>query len=342
VDAKATREHFERGVAAYNEQRFSDAAEEFDTAYKISRAFKILFNIGQVDTALGRSVEAVEAYDAYLKQGGATITAERRKEVQIEIEHQLARIGYLSIRTSPPGADVRLDGVTVGKSPLPRSVRVRMGRHSVEAILAGHVPAIRELDVAGRAEVTVDLSLEPFVEPQPPTPHPAPTPAPAPVVVPVVTFWPPPPTSVPSSEPAASPGGKTPPAPVEKAGAHESSVNWQRLIGCVVMVGGLGTATIGGLLAYKGSNQSNEAHDRLDAATNAGDAAAYDQAKPDFDAGRRRNELGWTVAGIGAAGLLGGVVLVATAPERRAASLAFTPWMTATRGGLGLAFSSAW
>jgi len=334
----AARERFDKGVAAYDEKRFSDAAEEFDAAYKISHAFKILFNIGQVNVALGRPVEAVEAYDRYLKQGGATITADRRKEVQIEIEHQLARIGSVAVHTTPEGADVRIDGGLVGKSPLPRAVRIGMGRHTVEAILPEHAPQVREVDVAGRSEVAVELTLEPFIAPQAPPSVPAITPAPSAPVVPVVIFSPPAPS--PTTEAEHSRGQTAPvSSPGRGPGADDSSLNWQRIIGSIVAVGGLGTATVGGLIVYKGTNQANDARDRLEAATTAGDPAAYDLAKPDYDAGTRRTRTGWTVAGIGAAGLVGGILLIAIAPERHT-NVALAPWTAAHAGGLAL--GGAW
>lgn len=327
----AARQHFDKGVAAYEERRFSDAVEEFETAFKLSRAFKILFNIGQVNVALGRPVEAVDAYDRYLKQGGATIAAERRKEVQIEIEHQIARIGTLVVRTTPGGADVRIDGALVGKSPLPRAVRIAMGRHTVEAILPKHAPQLREVDVAGRAELAVELTLEPFLAPTPAIP----APPPATPVVPLVIMSSPPPNSGPQGDYSASRTASLSP----RSDASGSSLNWQRIVGSLLAVGGLGTATIGGVLAYKGTNQTNDARDRLTEATNTGDTAAYDLAKPDFDAGRHRTQTGWTVAGIGAAGLVGGILLVAIAPER-STNVALAPWTIANAGGLAL--GGAW
>src|SRR5687767_10067084 len=103
-DARAAaRAHFERGVAAFNARRFGEAGEEFATAYKLSPAFPVLYNIGQVNVALGRPVEAVEAFERYLREG-TTVAAERRREVEGEIAKQLERIGEVTVRTIPEGA----------------------------------------------------------------------------------------------------------------------------------------------------------------------------------------------------------------------------------------------
>ena len=338
ADAKAAaREHFQKGLAAYADERFAEAADEFAEAYRLSPAFKILYNIGQVNVALGRSVEAVDAFDRYVKQGASTIPAERRREVAAEIEKQRARIGVVSIRTLPVGADVRIDGVLVGQTPMGNPVRLNAGRHTIEASLSGHSTQTRELDVSGRAEIAIELALEAIVVP---APNPAPpassvkqptTPAQAPVI------QPPPPVVLrviserPMPAPAPVEGEKARiervPSPAQTPPA--SSVSWQRIGGIVIIAAGIATATVGGVDAYRGANQTNDATNRL---ANATTGAEYDAAKPDYDAGKRLNQRGWIIAGVGAALFVGGVVLVATVPERsNAVSLA--PWVTAGSGG---------
>lgn len=324
----ASREHFNRGVAAFDTKRFGEAAEEFSEAYRSSPAFVVLYNIGQVNVALGRSVEAVDAYDKYLKQGASAVPAERRKAVLAEIETQLGRIGTIAVRTFPEGADVRVDGALVGKTPLHGSVRVTAGRHTVEASLADYAPQVREQDVAGRAEIALELTLKPVVVSPPPAAPPVAQATPAP----------PPTAEAPRLEPkiralpAVIPGVEKTPQPSSQAGGRHSSVSGVRVVGYLLLLGGLAGATVGGLQAYSGANQASDARDRL---ANAATPAAWDMAKPDYDAGKSRSQRGWIIAGISAAALIGGIVLIATAPEgTTVASLG--PWMAAEASGLEL------
>jgi tetratricopeptide (TPR) repeat protein len=321
----AARVHFEKGVSAFADRRFAEAAEEFETAYRMSPAYVVLYNIGQVSVALGRSVEAVDAFDKYLRQGASSISAERRQEVLAEIEKQRARIGTISVRTFPEGASIRLDGIVVGRTPLPAPLRVTAGRHSIEALLPKHNPESRELTVEGRANLALELTLEAIAAPPvaAPTP-PAPAPREPAAERPFVYIAP---------APAAPP-----PALVERPSerpAPTSSVSIQRIAGIVLLVGGLATATVGGITAYRGSNQANEARDRL--ATLMGNE--WDAAKVDYDAGKSRNQRGWIVAGVGTAVAIGGVVLMATVPER-STSVSLAPWGNAGNGGL--AMNVAW
>jgi PEGA domain len=333
----AAREHFTKGVAAFDDRRFAEAADEFEAAYKLSPAFVVLFNIGQVDVALGRSVEAVDAFNSYLKQGGASIGAARRQEVQREIEKQTARIGTIDIHTTPDGADIRIDGKLTGKTPLEKPVRVNAGKHSVEATLAEHTPQARDLEVAGRADIRLDLALEPLAAlaaaaPAPivplPAEHPAvaDSPAPEPPIV-EKTFIERTYVEAPSIQQTARPAG----------GESSTGGTVQRIVGYVVIAGGLTTATIGGLLAYSGANQANDASNRL---ANAATPEDWDKAKPDYDAGKSKNEKGWAIAGIGTAVVIGGIVVLATAPSR-ATIVGLGPWMTASNAG-GMSLSGVW
>ena len=324
----AARAHFETGVAAFSDRRFAEAAEEFKTAYRLSPAFVVLYNIGEVSVALGKAVEAVDAFDQYLKQGASAISVERRQEVLDEIEKQRARTGAIAVRTFPEGASIRLDGAVVGKTPLPSALRVSMGQHAIEASLAGHAPETREVTVEGRANLVLEITLESLAEPAAAQTSPPAEPPPNPIVERVVI------------ETQGSPLAPAPAAVEKRADQPEraaatSSINIQRVAGVVVTAGGIATATIGGILAYRGSNQASDARDRLTTAT----GADWDAAEADFDAGKSRNQHGWITAGVGAGITLGGIVLIATASQA-SSPIALAPWMV--RGSGGLAMNGAW
>jgi hypothetical protein len=300
-----------------------------------------------VNAALGRAVEAADAYDQYLKQGGSSVGAERRQEVRAELDRQLARIGTIAVHTSPEGADVRIDGKLVGKTPLAAPPRVNEGRHTVEAILVGYVPQARDVDVVGRSSAALELALvaaapaaappvaaaaaaaaTPAPPPEAPKEAAPPAAAPAggerPVIGRIVIETPP-------SAPALESARAEPPAAAAAAGAAPA-VGWQRIVGLLVTAGGIATITVGGIYAYRGANQAADANQRLAAATTG---AQWDAAKPDFDAGKSLNQRGWTIAGVGAGVLVGGVIVIASTPERRS-TVALAPLLAPRAGGLSV------
>jgi len=346
----AAREHFAKGVAAFDDRRFAEAAEEFEEAYRLSPAFVVLYNIGQVDVVLGRSVDAVDAFDKYLKEGASAVPPERRREVEGEIEKQAARIGTIAVRTFPDGAELRVDGRRIGITPLARPVRVTAGRHNVAATLAGRATQVRDVDVGGRAEIALELTLEPALADSAaaaPAAPPAPAQAAQPIA-PVAAAAPPPEPAAPQPVVEMPVVEKTviertfvetptiEKRPSETPRVQASSISVQRILGYVIVAGGLATATVGGVLAFRGANQSDDARQRLLSASSDAD---WNSALADFNAGKSRNQEGWIVAGIGGAVLIGGIVLLATVPER-SNSISFAPWITT--GSRGLAMNAAW
>jgi hypothetical protein len=117
------------------------------------------------------------------------------------------------------------------------------------------------------------------------------------------------------------------------AAASTGPVSAERIAGYLLVASGLVMTTAGGLLAYAGASQASEANTRLAAARTP---AEWDRSKVDFDAGKSRNQTGWILAGVGAAGVAAGVVMLFILPDRRSPETAVGPWFTGGGGGLAL------
>jgi hypothetical protein len=61
---------------------------------------------------------------------------------------------------SAPGAEILVDGVSVGKAPIAEPVMVNAGRRKVEASLAGSGTATKVVEVAGEDTASVSLDLK--------------------------------------------------------------------------------------------------------------------------------------------------------------------------------------
>ena len=178
------RKHYDRAIELVDDGQLEGAMVEFQRAYDLTRHFAVLYNIGQVFVSLARPVEAVDAYERYLADGGKKIRAARRAEVVEEIARQKARIATLEMRGLPEGAIVRVDGKEIGKAPIPSPVRVGVGIHTVGATAEGYDPAETSVTVAGEDHKVVELALaKHMVEKTPPPATVAAVPPPQPVVV---------------------------------------------------------------------------------------------------------------------------------------------------------------
>ncbi len=207
---KQGREHFQAG-------RFSDALTAFEQANAIKPHPLMLYNIGQVQEALGDLPRAVETYEKFLASGtddtadvkdrlarirktiatswttleltseplGASVWLDSKdspprgrtpvrlqlpagnvtlilekegfRQVQRPLKLQAGKAEQLaivlpavqpvvSLRSTPPGARVSIDGSPVGVTPL--DMPLPAGKHTATLEIEGREPATREFDLA--------------------------------------------------------------------------------------------------------------------------------------------------------------------------------------------------
>src|SRR5688572_23037483 len=151
------RERYERGKQLYEEHDYAGALAEFVRAQQLIPSPVTLLNIGRVYAAMNRPVDAVVALEKVLASPGAlkpdqvALAARTRDE-------QKKRVGRLAVTTNVP-ANLEIDGLPVGKTPLSEPLRVASGAHIVTALAAGYLPARKEITIAGdtSGELKFDL-----------------------------------------------------------------------------------------------------------------------------------------------------------------------------------------
>lgn len=154
------RASFHQGVLLYNEGSFEAALAEFRKAYQLNPNYRLLYNIAQTYFDLHDYVSASKALTQYTQQGGAEISAERRAQVR-ELNTKLEeRIAYLEITCNVDGAEIRVDELPVGVSPLDAPVPVNAGPRRITAVKPGHAVVARMVTVGGteRAKVALDVT----------------------------------------------------------------------------------------------------------------------------------------------------------------------------------------
>ncbi len=159
-------EHFDRGISFFNEERYDAALAELARAYELAPAHQTLYNLARVHAALGHAVEATRAYERYLADAGEALDPRRRREAELALEEQRARIGTLLVTTDVPGATIAIDGVDVATTPLAAPLELSAGAHVVELRAPGRETARRAVAIAGRAETRVEVELREEVVPR--------------------------------------------------------------------------------------------------------------------------------------------------------------------------------
>src|SRR5262245_51185950 len=149
------------GTAAYGRGDYAGALERFTEAYKVFPSPKLWFNIGQANRDLGRPVEAVAAFDRFLRDAGdappETLAEARRSAAELK-----TKLGQIQITCATDGAEISVDGKSVGSAPLGEMVWTTPGRHQIAVQHEGYSPAIEEVAVETGAVATVDIQLRPI------------------------------------------------------------------------------------------------------------------------------------------------------------------------------------
>jgi hypothetical protein len=127
----AAQDAHRHALELFDRGHYAEALAEFKRAYGIAPSFRILYNMGLSDVALGDALGAVEAYSSYLREGGERIPAERRATVEAEIARLSKQLAWLNVEADEPGAEVTVDGNLLGQTPFSRQLRLNTGRHTV-------------------------------------------------------------------------------------------------------------------------------------------------------------------------------------------------------------------
>jgi PEGA domain-containing protein/tetratricopeptide repeat protein len=154
------KNHYDRGLRLYDEGNFEGARVEFEKAYQLAPSYKILYNLGLVHKQQADYVSALRSFEAYLSEGGSGVIEVRRVEIAREMQELKSRIGRVSVSVNVEGAEVFIDDVSVGKTPLREPLLVNPGRRKVSATARGYLPATRVVQVAGSDTASLALSLE--------------------------------------------------------------------------------------------------------------------------------------------------------------------------------------
>lgn len=154
--------HFERGVSFFRDNDFTAAMVEFKKAYELDPRYSVLYNIGQTSKELKDYAGALTSFERYLSEGGAEIEAEKRKRVEGWVAELKGKIATVQIKSNVEGAEVAVDDVTVGATPLPKPVVVNAGKRKIALQKSGYAPLTRFVEVAGTEVKELDLELVPL------------------------------------------------------------------------------------------------------------------------------------------------------------------------------------
>jgi tetratricopeptide (TPR) repeat protein len=152
-------QRYDRGLKLYSEGEYRLAVIEFERTYELVPNYRVLFNIGQVRIQLGDYARARLALERYLREGDGELPPARLESVKGDLDMLEGRTATLKIQSSVVGAEVLVDGESVGVTPLPDPVLMNAGDHSIEVRKTGYRSRVLRRTLAGKdaGEMSVEL-----------------------------------------------------------------------------------------------------------------------------------------------------------------------------------------
>jgi hypothetical protein len=160
---EVSRSHFDRGVECVQDGDLQAGLIEFKRAYTASPNYRVLYNLGQVSNELREYTDAQAYYGRYLTDGGNEVEPARRREVEAALAKLSGRIASLMLSSNIAGAEMFVDDVSVGTTPLSEPVRVGAGARVISAAVSGKPRVTRTIEAAGGEMLAVQLDFPPTV-----------------------------------------------------------------------------------------------------------------------------------------------------------------------------------
>lgn len=151
-EAKA---RFRQGLSLARTGDCRAALAEFDASYNLVPRASTLYNIAQCQEQLFRYDLAVAYYERYLAE--AESDAPDRPAVEQAMRTLKNLLGTISVASNVE-AEVWLGDRIVGQAP--GDVLVPPGTHQLELRASGYLPSRKEVQIAGRQQITVSFDLE--------------------------------------------------------------------------------------------------------------------------------------------------------------------------------------
>jgi hypothetical protein len=168
---KMARQRFLEGVAYYDKHDYELARAAFLQAYALRKHPAVLLNLAQSSLKSGHALEAAKYFQQFLREFSAA-TAGQRSDAEAGLADARTHIGRIDVTSAPGGAEILIDGESIGVAPFDHPIDVEPGSHTVKA--HGHTDETVTVICSAGSVVTAR-----FAAPAPPPPV-APVPAPAP------------------------------------------------------------------------------------------------------------------------------------------------------------------
>jgi hypothetical protein len=164
LDLEKARKHFSQGIQFYNAGDYKLSLIEFRRSYDLSKNYRILYNIGQVNQQLGNYTNALMALEEYLRQSGADVGDDRKAEVLASILVLRTRVAHIRIVSNVDAPEVLIDGFPTDVKNTNGEIALDPGDHRIDLRKPGYQSSGTIVALAGgdANRVRIDLVRVPI------------------------------------------------------------------------------------------------------------------------------------------------------------------------------------
>src|ERR1700722_14990097 len=154
------RRDYDAGKLLFEDGDYSTALLKYQAAYDQTHDARLLWNVAVCQKDLRHYAKAAATLGRYAAEGGDALSSADRRDAQ-ELSRAIAPCtGPTSLQVSEAGAQIWIDDVLVGESPLQGVVALDMGTRRVRVRKEGFRLFEREFPVGGSAATTIEVRLE--------------------------------------------------------------------------------------------------------------------------------------------------------------------------------------
>ena len=167
-DKEQAGELFKEGNKFRLAGKYKEALEKYNAAYKLLPSFKIAFNVALTQEKLGNYPAAYTSYKYFLKTGEGKSPEKMLRLARDKLALLAQKIARVKVTSSVSGATVKVNGIKVGKTPLPGDWEMAIKAPKnvgvwVEA--KGYQTFTKSLHLEAGQAVTVEAVLKPVPKP---------------------------------------------------------------------------------------------------------------------------------------------------------------------------------
>lgn len=156
---KRARDLWYRGVDAFRAGNYEEARRAFAECYQLMPKSDVLRNLSISEIQSGHYVSAARHLKQLLASPG-DLPSNVREEANNRLAQAEAQIGQLKISVDVSGAEVRIDGTVIGRSPLEDSWYIEPGQHEIVVTKAGYPSESRQVFALAGVAIPIEVSLE--------------------------------------------------------------------------------------------------------------------------------------------------------------------------------------